>query len=395
MNQTIQCRGFLSGGVAAGIKKNNTLDLGLIYSRSPAAAAGVFTRNQVKAAPVVLSQTHVAGGVAHAIIVNSGNANCCTGQQGDRDARRMAEIAATGLDLPLETVLVGSTGVIGQPLPMDKIECAGSQLISALKPDGFDDFAQAIMTTDTVPKLIRRCVDLDGQSFVLVAAAKGAGMIRPDMATMLCYVCSDVKIAPNLLQACLKKAVDRSLNCISIDGDTSTNDMVLVMANGVSGTAIESAGAQKIFQKALDALLMDVARSLVKDGEGVNKVVEVIVQGAATDEAAIRVADTVAHSPLVKTAFFGEDANWGRIMCAAGRAGVPLDPNHIDIYFNRVKMVRGGQGCGPQAEAEATQVLRQSEFAVTLDLHQGQGQAAILTCDFSIDYVKINADYRS
>ncbi len=395
MNQKIQCRGFLAGGVAAGVKKNNTLDLGLIYSRQPAAAAGVFTRNQVKAAPVVVSQTHVTGGVAHAVIVNSGNANCCNGQQGDRDARRMAEIAAAGLDLPLETVLVGSTGVIGQPLPMDKIEHAGSQLISALKPDGFDDFARAIMTTDTVPKLIRSCVDLDGQPFVLVAAAKGAGMIRPDMATMLCYVCSDVKIAPNLLQVCLKKAVDRSLNCISIDGDTSTNDMVLVMANGVSGVAIESAGAQKIFQKALDALLMDVARSLVKDGEGVNKVVDVIVQGAATDEAAIRVADAIAHSPLVKTAFFGEDANWGRIMCAAGRAGVPLDPNHIDIYFNQVKMVGGGQGCGPQAEAEATQVLRQSEFAVTLDLHQGQGQAAILTCDFSIDYVKINADYRS
>jgi glutamate N-acetyltransferase/amino-acid N-acetyltransferase len=291
--------------------------------------------------------------------------------------------------------MVASTGVIGEFLPIEKIEKAVPLLVDVLSPDGFDDFARAIMTTDTVPKLIQRRGEIEGRSFTLLAAAKGAGMIRPDMATMLCFVCTDVDISHGLLQQGLKKAVDQSLNCITIDGDTSTNDMVLVMANGQSGVKIENAEQQKVFQDQLNDMLLDMARRLVKDGEGVTKVVEILVSGATTDEEAFLAADTVAHSPLVKTAFFGEDANWGRVIAAVGRAGVTVDPNHIDIYFDEVLMVKSGLGCGPKAEAQATDVLRKSEFSVGIDLHQGSGAGRILTGDFSVDYVKINADYRS
>lgn len=395
VNKSVQCPGFLAAGVAAGIKKNKELDLGLIYSQHPATVAGVFTRNRVQAAPVQLTRSRVSHGNARAIIANSGNANCCTGPDGDGHAHQMAEVVATPLDLSPETVMVGSTGVIGEALPMDRIQAAVPALVDALDANGFDVFAKAIMTTDTVPKLILRKGVLDGRPFSVVAAAKGAGMIRPDMATMLCYICSDVEIASPMLQQCLKKAVDRTLNCITIDGDTSTNDMVIILANGISGAKVASADQQKIFQALLDDLLLEVAHRLVEDGEGVNKVVQIHVKGADTTEAAYRVAETVAHSPLVKTAFFGEDANWGRIMGAVGRAGVPIVADRIDIYFDAVQMVHKGMGCGPKAEADATKVMQKEAFTVVIDLHQGCDEATMLTCDFSIDYVKINADYRS
>jgi len=395
VNQSIQCPGFEAAGIAAGIKKNQALDLGLIYSRQPAVAAGVFTRNIVQAAPVRLTRARVGGGRVRAIVANSGNANCCTGAQGEDDAAHMAQIVAAGLDLPPGDVLVASTGVIGAFMPMDKIDAAGPELTGALGSQGFGEFARAIMTTDTVPKLIQRRGEIDGHQFTLVAAAKGAGMIRPDMATMLCFVCTDAQISHEPLQQCLKQAVDRSLNCISIDGDTSTNDMVLVLANGHSGACIENDGQRKIFQDLLDDLLVDVARRLVQDGEGVTKVVEIRVEGARSDEDAFRVADTVAHSPLVKTAFFGEDANWGRIIAAVGRAGVPLAPEKIDLHFDDVLMFKDGMGCGPEAEVRATAVLKKPAFSVGIALHQGAGTARMLTCDFSVDYVKINADYRT
>lgn len=395
MNNSIQCPGFLAAGVAAGIKKNQELDLGLIYSQHPATVAGVFTRNRVQAAPVVLTRSRVAHGRARAIIANSGNANCCTGPQGDGHAHQMAESVAAPLGLTPEAVLVGSTGVIGEVLPMNRIQAAAPSLVDDLNVGGFENFAKAIMTTDTVPKLIQRERDLDGRPFSMVAAAKGAGMIRPDMATMLCYICSDIEIASPLLQQCLRKSVDRTLNCITIDGDTSTNDMVVFMANGVSGAKVETADQERIFQALLEDLLQDVARRLVADGEGVNKVVQIHVKGADTKEAAYRVAETVAHSPLVKTAFFGEDANWGRIMGAVGRAGVAIVPEKIDLFFDAVQMVHRGVGCGPEAEADATEVMQKPAFTVVIDLHQGGDEAMMLTCDFSIDYVKINADYRS
>jgi glutamate N-acetyltransferase/amino-acid N-acetyltransferase len=395
VNRFIQCPGFQAAGIAAGVKKDRAPDVGLIYSRQPAVAAGVFTRNKVQAAPVRVTRRHIADGKAHAVIVNSGNANCCTGIQGDEDAGTMARLAADGLGLLPDDVMVASTGVIGAPMPMDKITACGPKLLSSLRADGFEDFARAIMTTDTVPKLVQRRGRVDGRTFTLTAAAKGAGMIRPDMATMLCFVCTDADITHSLLQQSLQKAVDRSLNCITIDGDTSTNDMVLVLANGLSGVKITGERQQLIFQKLLDDLLWDVARRLVEDGEGGTKVVEIYVQSALSDGEAKIAADTVAHSPLVKTAFFGEDANWGRIIAAVGRSGVAMDPDKIDIYFDDVRMVSQGQGGGPKAEARAASVLQKPAFAVTIALHQGAGSSRMLTSDFSVDYVKINADYRS
>jgi glutamate N-acetyltransferase/amino-acid N-acetyltransferase len=389
------CRGFLAGGMAAGIKKNGAKDLGLLYSEVPAAVAGMFTRNRVKAAPVLLDQERISAGTCRAVIVNSGNANCCTGEDGMLAAQAMARLAAQALKVAQEEVLVASTGVIGEPLPVAKIESAAAPLAAALAPEGWIDLARAIMTTDTVPKLASRRGSIDGTEFTIVAVAKGAGMIRPDMATMLCFVGTDAQVSPSLLQTMLAEAVGRSFNRISIDGDTSTNDTVLILANGQSGAAIDSPARRRVFQSLLDDLLLDLARWLVKDGEGVTKLVEVRVRGAASDQDAARIVEAVAHSPLVKTAFFGEDANWGRIAGAAGRAGAELDPRRLDIFFDQVQMVQNGSGCGKAAEAQATGVLKQAEFTVTIDLHLGSGRASMLTCDFSVDYVKINANYRS
>lgn len=395
MSESIQCQGFEAAGMAAGIKKGGDFDLGLIYSTVPAVVAGVFTRNLIQAAPVLISKDRVSRGTARAVVVNAGNANCCTGDQGMADALAMAASAAVELKQAPEDVLVASTGVIGTPLPVTKIASAMPALAAGLGPEGFEAFSRAIMTTDTVPKLIQRRGELDGRPFALVAAAKGAGMIRPDMATMLCFVCSDVQISARLLRQSLKSAVDRSLNRITVDGDTSTNDMVLVMANGLSEAKVQTAEQQKSFQLVMDELLMDVALRLVKDGEGATKVAHIKVKGAPSDTAALRIADTVSHSPLVKTAFFGEDANWGRIIAAVGRAGIPMDPQKIDLFFDLVQIVRQGGWCGPEAETRATAVLRKPEFSVTIDLNQGPGSGSMLTCDLSVDYVKINADYRS
>jgi glutamate N-acetyltransferase/amino-acid N-acetyltransferase len=389
------CKGFLAGGMAAGIKKNGAKDLGLLYSEVPAAVAGMFTKNLVKAAPVLLDQQRIQAGSCRAVIVNSGNANCATGPDGLKAATEMARLAAEALNLAQEEVLVASTGVIGEPLPVEKIKAAAGPLAASLRPDGWMDLAQAIMTTDTVPKLAARSSTVDGRTFTITAVAKGAGMIRPDMATLLCFIGTDAKISPADLQSMLAKAVGASFNRISIDGDTSTNDTVLILGNGKSGANIDTPERRQVFQKLLDDLLMELARRLVKDGEGVTKLVEIRVRGAASDSDAARIVEAVAHSPLVKTAFFGEDANWGRIAGAAGRAGAQLDPQRLDIYFDRVQMVQNGSGCGKTAEAKATQVLKQAEFTVTIDLNLGQGRASMLTCDFSVDYVKINADYRS
>lgn len=393
--ENLAVQGFKAAGIAAGIKKNNKKDLGLIFSKVPASVAGVFTRNQVQAAPVLLDKERVKTGIGQAIIVNSGNANCCTGEQGMTDAETMTQAAALGLGISKDAVLVASTGVIGQPFPIQKIQAAVPALIDALDTRGFSDFAESIMTTDMVPKTVSGKGNIDGQVFTITGVVKGAGMIRPDMATMLCFVCSDVGAAPEVLKASLVKAADRSFNRITIDGDTSTNDTVLVMANGLSGAVIQSPDHIKIFQKVLDQILWDLAKQLVRDGEGVTKVVEISVQGASTDSDARKIADTVAHSPLVKTAFFGQDANWGRIIAAVGRAGVFVDPGNIDVYFDDIQMVKSGMGCGEAVEAEATKVLHKPEFTVTIDLNLAAGTAGMLTCDFSVDYVRINADYRS
>lgn len=388
-------KGFMAAGISAGIKKTGAKDLGLILSETPANVAGVFTKNQVKAAPVLLDMDRIHSGVCRAVIVNSGNANCCTGDQGMRDALEMAKLAAGHLNIKDTSVLVSSTGVIGQFLPMEKIRAAAPSLAAALSPDGFADFATAIMTTDTRPKMLTRTVEAHGKSFSMVGVVKGAGMIRPDMATLLCYVCTDVGAESKFLQQALVKAVNGSFNRITIDGDTSTNDTVLLMANGASGLSVDDDGVRELFQAALDSMLAELAKMVVRDGEGVTKLVEIRVIGAASDEDAEKMAATVAHSSLVKTAFFGEDANWGRIIAALGRSGAALSPDGVDIAFNGVMLVKNGLWRGAKAEADATLILKLSEFTVTIDVHAGEGSAFYWTCDFSIDYVKINADYRS
>ncbi|UCG07601.1 MAG: bifunctional glutamate N-acetyltransferase/amino-acid acetyltransferase ArgJ [Desulfobacterales bacterium] len=389
------CPGFKLAGVACGLKKNNAMDLGLIYAELPANVAGVFTRNKIKAAPVLLDQERIKSGTCQAIIVNSGNANCCTGGQGMRDAIHMTQLTAAGLGISEDLVMVASTGVIGKPLPMDKIEGAIPDLIQALNLNGVADFAGAIMTTDTVPKIVVRHGEVNGNLFTITGVAKGAGMIRPDMATLLCFVMTDLKASPDQLKEMLAAAVAKSLNRITIDGDTSTNDTVLLMASGFSEAIVSESGQMAAVQPILDDVFVTLAKQLVQDGEGVTKLVEVVVKGASSDADAEQIVDTVAHSNLLKTAFFGEDANWGRIFAAVGRAGVPVDPNTIDLYFDDVLMVQDSLGCGDQAESKATAVLKKPEFTVTIDLKMGHGSASMLTCDFSIDYVKINADYRS
>jgi glutamate N-acetyltransferase/amino-acid N-acetyltransferase len=389
------CPGFQAAGVSCGLKKNGRKDLGLIYSVVPANVAGVFTQNRIQAAPVQLDRQRITRGVCRALIVNSGNANCCTGEQGMRDAMQMASFAAAGVGVTEEDVLVSSTGVIGEPLPVEKIKSAMTDLVAALHGEGIHDFAEAIMTTDTVPKVISRRGELDGKVFTVSGVTKGAGMIRPDMATMLCYVMTDIQASPVLLKEMLKTGVDLSLNRITVDGDTSTNDTTLLMANGMSGAEVINDAQQGVFQSVLDDVLISLAKWLIKDGEGATKLVEIVVTGAESDQDARRIADTVAHSNLFKTALFGEDANWGRILAAAGRAGVAVDPEKMDVRFGPVLIVQDGLGCGKTAEAEATKILKQAEFDITIDLKSGKGHAAVFTCDLSIDYVKINADYRS
>lgn len=393
--QIIPCPGFKTAGVAAGIKKNGRSDLGLIVSDVPASVAGVFTRNQIQAAPVRLDRERVAGGLCRAVLVNSGNANCCTGAEGYRNAVRMGRAAACALNVPEAQVLVASTGVIGEPLPVERIESALPGLLAGLKAEGVRDFAEAIMTTDRVPKVVSRQGRLAGRTFTLTGVVKGAGMIRPDVATMLCFLMTDIAATPDALHEMLVAAADRSFNRITVDGDTSTNDTILLLANGLAGAAVDSDAARSAFQAVLDEVMLALAKWVVKDAEGSNKLVEISVRGARTDPDALRIAETIAHSPLVKTALFGEDANWGRILAAAGRAGVPLNPDTVDVFIGPTQMVSRGMGCGKAVEAEATRVLKSEEFCIALDLHLGSGRASVFTCDFSIDYVKINADYRS
>ena len=389
------CPGFKFAGVASGLKKDGRKDLALIYSETIANVAGVFTRNQVKAAPVILDMQRIVSGTCRAVIANSGNANCCTGDKGIQDAILTARWAAQALQLPEEQVLVASTGVIGEPLPVDKIQKALPDLVTALDSERIFDFAEAIMTTDTVPKVVSRKGNLEGKTFTVTGIAKGSGMIRPDMATLLCFVMTDVAAEPQVLKELLSASTDRTLNRITIDGDTSTNDTALLIANGLSAAALNKSAARKQFQQILDEVMLTLAKQLVKDGEGATKLVEIAVRGARSNQDALRVAETVAHSNLLKTALFGEDANWGRILAAAGRSGVAIQPQDVDVYFADVLMVQNGTGCGKKAEAEATRVLKQPEFILTIDLKAGNGLASVFTCDFSVEYVKINASYRS
>ena len=391
----LQVQGFVAGAVAAGLRKDGNKDLGMIFSEVPACAAGVFTTNQVQAAPVLFDKERIKSGRCQAIVANSGNANACTGKRGIEDAEAVARAAATTLGIPEELVLVASTGVIGRRLNVSVIEAAMPKLAGELNAAGLYDVAESIMTTDTFPKTVSKKGRIGDKTFTVTAVAKGAGMILPDMATMLCFVCTDIGAEPHLLGQALKDAVTASFNAITVDGDTSTNDTVLLLANGLSGLNLKEAACAAAFQKILDEVLFALALEIVQDGEGATKLVSIQVKGTSSKADATTVAYTVANSPLVKTALFGEDANWGRIMAAAGRAGVPINPDTIDIYFDDVCMVKDGLGCGEEAEAAATTVLKTDHFTITIDLRLGSQAATVHTCDLSTDYVRINADYRS
>ncbi|MDK2848595.1 MAG: glutamate N-acetyltransferase / amino-acid N-acetyltransferase [Desulfuromonadales bacterium] len=389
-------KGFSFAARAAGIRKSGRLDLGLIFSRQPARSAGVFTTNKVQAAPVLLTAPRVADGLCQAVLVNSGNANACTGEAGLQDALSCGRMVADRLGIDERLVAVSSTGVIGHPLPMPLLEKAIPELPGALSEDAVADVATAMMTTDSFSKISSRQSSGD-RPYTLLGVAKGAGMIHPNMATMLAFVVTDACVDRAFLRQALHQAVENSFNIITVDRDTSTNDMVLIMANGEaqSPEIVADTSAGREFAVLLREVLLDLAKMIVRDGEGATKLVHVKVDGAVDSSDARRVAYSVATSNLVKTAFFGEDANWGRIIAAVGYSGAQVDPDNITICFGDVPVVQGGLGTGPEREEEATAVLKQAEFAVHIDLGLGDGRAEYYTSDLTYDYVKINADYRT
>ncbi len=394
----MKIKGFSFAAVEAGVRYANRLDLGLIFSDVPCVTAGMFTTNQVKAAPVLIDRERLKGGQAQAILVNSGCANACTGEQGMEAARRSSLLLSEKLGIAEGLVQLASTGVIGEQLNLAAFERGIPALVEKLDADNFALVARAIMTTDTVPKVAEATVLVGSREVRIIGMAKGAGMIMPNMATMLAFVLTDARINFPELHRCLAAGVERSFNRITIDGDTSTNDMVLVMANGSAGNPWIDGDCEadgKAFQSGLELVLKDLALQIVRDGEGATKTITVRVQGAREEHEAERLARTVANSSLVKTAFFGEDANWGRILAAMGRSGVKFSPDKVELSFGPVLLVKHGMSLGKEVEAEATRVLKEKEILLTIDLFDGKASAEVLTCDFSLDYVKINADYRS
>lgn len=388
-------RGFRAAGLHIGLKRYRK-DLALIVSQERAAAAATFTTNRVQAAPVHVTREHVQGGFLRAIVCNSGNANACTGPQGMADARRMAELTAAALGVAPQEVAVASTGVIGVPLPMDKIASGIHKAAQLLSTEGGRDAAEAIMTTDKVPKELAIELEIKGRPVRIGAIAKGSGMIHPNMATMLAFVTTDAAIEPAALQAVLRRSVERTYNRISVDGDTSTNDMVVVLANGLAGHAPLTLDDPELarFEQALDYVNTALAKAIARDGEGATKLIEVRVVGAAGEADAVQAARTIARSNLVKTAIYGEDANWGRIVCAAGYSGVDFDPERVDVFIGPLPVARDGRGLAFDEE-RAKEILRASEVTVTVDLKAGPAAATAWTCDLTENYVKINASYRS
>ncbi len=389
--------GFRAAGMYCGIKKKKLLDLALLVSDQEGPIAGLFTTNQVVAAPVVLDRLHLKKGIGRALLVNSGNANACTGPEGMRSAKEMAHLLATALDCAPHTIFIGSTGVIGQPLPIDCIKRALPTLLARVTRRGGGEAAQAIMTTDLKPKQVAVRARLGGRMVTVGGMAKGSGMIHPNMATMLAYLTTDAAIGRPALQAALAQAIDQSFNCITVDGDTSTNDTVLCLANGMAGNQPLKPGSADFrrFCAMLETVCRTLALKICWDGEGVTKVVRVEVRRARSAQSAKQIVQTIATSNLVKTALFGGDANWGRVMAALGRAGVPIDPTRVSLQFGDVPMVRNGQGLGRFAERKLTKVFQAKEFTILVDLAQGKAGAHMWTTDLSYEYVRINASYRS
>lgn len=390
-------RGFKAGGVHCGIKKVQRFDLGAVVCDVPADAAGVFTTNVVMAAPLGVTKESLAKeGKLRAMLVNSGNANACTGEQGERDAREMRAKFAEALGVPEHHVGVTSTGVIGVPLPMENIYRGIPELRTKLSTGGGDDFCQSIMTTDLVQKSICVTLQVDGKPVAIAGAAKGSGMIHPNMATMLGFITTDAALQPGCLQSLLSGVTDVTFNMITVDGDTSTNDMVVAMASGLAENEPLGPGHPDwdVYVSAFRHVAETLAKEIARDGEGATKLIEVNVSGASTDYDARAIAKTIVGSSLVKSAVYGSDANWGRIIAAAGRAGVPMNPNRVDIRLGDIAVLRQSAPVTFD-EPAAKEYLDGNVVAIHVDLHGGQGKATAWGCDLTYDYVKINASYRT
>jgi glutamate N-acetyltransferase / amino-acid N-acetyltransferase len=390
--------GIKVGIASAGIKKPGRKDIVVFELVPEARVAGIFTRNQFCAAPVVLSRKHLAQGAPRYLLINTGNANAGTGERGMADALRCCEALAAEASVSPDAVLPFSTGVIGEPLPVDKIVKALPEALASAREDRWADAASGIMTTDTRPKGASVRVDLSGHAVTISGISKGAGMIRPNMATMLGFIATDARIAPDVLQSLASELGEKSFNRITIDGDTSTNDACMLMASGQYDGPEITADSPHLptLREALRQVYLDLAHAIVRDGEGATKFVTIDVSGAASQQEALDVAYTVAHSPLVKTALFASDPNWGRILAAVGRAGVPdLDLGSLEIYLGDVCLVRNGGRADDYSEDRGQRVMSQEEITIAIDLKRGSVQETVWTCDFSHDYVTINAEYRT
>ena len=388
-------KGFLFSAVEAAIKKPGRKDLALIYSETESNMAGAFTTNMVKAAPVCVDISKIQSGKGQAIIINSGNANACTGKKGMRDAMEMTRLVAQGLKLKTSRVYISSTGVIGSPLPMERIRTRMHDLRAGLGKFSIHDVAHAIMTTDTFPKVISRTVEMDGKTGTITGICKGAGMICPHMATMLCFLMTDIAVNQRTLDKTLRDAVKRSFNRITVDGDMSTNDTVLIMANGMLGNP-EITGKSKsyrVFHDVLSDVTYELSKLIARDGEGATKFIEIEVKGARSETDAEKAAFSVANSNLVKTALYGNDANWGRIMAALGYSGIGFAEEKTDIYIGKVNVVR--RGLSNSKDEEANKVLKGKDIRIIIDLHLGRSSARVLTCDLTEEYIRVNATYRT
>ncbi|MCR5175343.1 MAG: bifunctional glutamate N-acetyltransferase/amino-acid acetyltransferase ArgJ [Anaerovibrio sp.] len=389
-------KGFKAAGVKAGIKKSGNLDVALIYTEKEAAVAGVFTKNEVAAAPVLVDREYIKNGKAHAIVANAGCANACTGELGLKNAKEMAKLAAAELGCQPEDVLVSSTGIIGVNLPMDKMAAGIKAAAAELSVDGSMNAGEAIITTDTYSKACSLAVTIGGKEVRFGAIAKGSGMIQPDMATMLCYISTDANISSQLLQKALSDIVEISFNMISVDGDMSTNDTVFVLANGEAGNPEIKEGTKdyEIFYDTLKTICQELSKKIAADGEGATKFLTINVTGTKSFEDAKAIAMCIAKSPLVKTAFFGEDPNWGRVICAVGYAGVPMVPEKTVIKFGGIPVYANGLGAEFE-EADLRAVMEKPDIVIDVEMGQGDAGATVWSCDLSYEYVKINGEYHT
>ncbi len=394
-------KGFKAAGITAGLKKSGKKDLALIYSEYKAVSAAVFTKNLVKAAPILVDMENIKSENTQAIIVNSGNANACTGEDGYKNAKKMTEIIAEKLNLHPTEVLVESTGIIGVQMDMEKVASGLEKIVPELSEEGGHNAGEAIMTTDTFPKNLAVKIEIGGKEVTIAGIAKGSGMIHPDMATMLAFLVTDISIDKKLLQKVFSKSTDDSYNMVSVDGDTSTNDMAGILANGAAGNAKitdENSEEFKIFKEALNFVNKELAKSIAKDGEGATKLIEVTTKNARTMEDAKKVSKSVITSSLFKAAVFGSDANWGRILCAVGYSGAELIVDKIEIFIKGedkiIQVAKNGMGID-FGEEEVEKILKEEKVGVIVNLNDGNYDATAWGCDLTYDYVKINADYRT